>query len=252
MSLESKTVLIVEDDATMRRFITSVLKQQLSCKNIIQANSAEEALEYLNSHHDISMAADLIVSDWEMPRMKGDEFLFNVRHAPKLKSIPFIMVSVRNDKDALITAVQAGVNAYIVKPFSVITLIQKIHAVLSQQTRRVMPRYDAKEQNVGVTIVFNGRYNYSGWLYDISQTGCLVRSPLFKHGIKGAYENATLVFQAGQGKLAFDVEIARIEGDKGDMPSTDFMLVGFQYLEIDDQNGEKLVEYLTALKNLKP
>jgi CheY-like chemotaxis protein len=240
--LSSKTVLVVEDESTIRRFTSSVLKQQLNCKNVMQAASAEEGLELLSG-----AKVDLILSDWEMPGMNGDELLFNVRMDPALKETPFVMVTCRSDKDALITAIQAGVSEYIVKPFSAATLVQKIRRTLNQADKRAMPRVDAKENRIEVNVVFGPFHSYKGDLHDLSQTGCLARCPLFKHGIKGVYEKVELTIRAPGKPITMQAEISRMTMDTNDPPSVLFMMAGFQFDEIDPANGDRIRKFMRAL-----
>ena len=185
----------------MRRFLVSVLKQQLNCKNVTQAGSAEDALEFLLSGAKV----DIIFSDWELPGMNGDELLLNVRMNPALKETPVVMITCRSERDALITAIQAGVSEYVVKPFSAATLIQKIRKVLNQADKRAMPRVETKENRIEVNLAFSAFHVYKGDLYDLSQTGCLVRCLLFKHGIKGVKEKVNLPIHAPGNPISLEV-----------------------------------------------
>lgn len=241
--LSGKTALVVEDEPTIRRFTASVLKQQLNCKTVEQAASADDGLKFLLSGQKV----DIILSDWELPGMNGDEFLFNVRMNPALKETPFVMVTCRSDKDALITAIQAGVSEYIVKPFSAATLIQKIRKTLNQAEKRAMPRVDAKANRIEVNAVFNAFHSYKGDLHDLSQTGCLVRCPLFKHGIKGVYEKVGLTIRAPSKPITIQAEISRMMMDAEDTSSVLFMIVGFQFDEIDPMNGDRIRKFMRAL-----
>jgi CheY-like chemotaxis protein len=241
--LTNKYALVVEDEVGMRRFIASVLKQQLNCKNVTQVGSAEDALKFLQSVANV----DIIFSDWEMPGMNGDELLFNVRMNPALKETPFVMITCRSERDALITAIQAGVSEYVVKPFSAVTLIQKIRRTLNHADKRAMPRVDAKKNRIEVDIVFTAFNAYKGDLHDLSQTGCLARCPLFKHGIKGVYEKAGLTIRAPGKPITLQAEIARMTPDTNDPPSVLFMMVGFQFNEIDPVNGDRIRTFMKAL-----
>ena len=227
----------------MRRFISSVLKQQLNCKSVTQAASAEDALEFLLS----SAKVDIILSDWEMPGMKGDELLLNVRMNPALKETPYLMITCRSERDALITAIQAGVSEYVVKPFSAATLIQKIRKALNQADKRAMPRVDAKANRIDVHLAFSPFHAYKGDLHDLSQTGCLVRCPLFKHGIKGVYEKVDLTIRAPGKPITIQAEISRMMMDTQDTPSVLFMMVGFQFDEIDPMNSDLIRKFIRAL-----
>ena len=124
MKLETR-VLIVDDFATMRRIVKGALKQ-LGFKNIIEADDGTTALKELKKER-----VDLILCDWNMPKMNGLELLKLIRKDDNLKQIPFIMVTAEGQKANVVEAVQAGVSSYVIKPFTPDTLKEKIQRVLS-------------------------------------------------------------------------------------------------------------------------
>jgi len=75
---------------------------------------------------------DLVVTDWNMPNMTGIELLRAIRAEPALKGLPVLMVTAENNRDQIIVAAQAGVNGYIVKPFTAITLQEKIDKIFER------------------------------------------------------------------------------------------------------------------------
>ena len=109
---KSIKVLVVDDFATMRRIIKGVLKQ-LGFANIVEAEDGKMALDELQKD-----TFGLIVSDWNMPNMTGLDLLKAVKSDENLKKIPFIMVTAEGQKENVIEAVKAGVNNYVVKPFT--------------------------------------------------------------------------------------------------------------------------------------
>ena len=123
MDLKTK-ILIVDDIASMRRIVFDSLSQ-IGFNNIIEAKDGENALKILKLNK-----IDLILCDWNMPKMSGLELLKFVRNDEKLKNIPFIMVTAEGKKENVIDAVKAGVNNYIVKPFNTESLKGKIASVL--------------------------------------------------------------------------------------------------------------------------
>ena len=118
-------VLVVDDFATMRRIVKGVLKQ-LGFNDIIEAENGSAALEELKKE-----SVGLIVSDWNMPKMTGLDLLKAVKSDANLKSIPFIMVTAEGQKDNVLEAVKAGVNNYIVKPFTPETFNEKLQKVFN-------------------------------------------------------------------------------------------------------------------------
>ncbi|AIH03770.1 MAG: Response regulator receiver protein [Thermodesulfobacterium sp. 37_54] len=117
-------VLVVDDFATMRKIIKNILTQ-LGFKNILEADDGSSALELLKKEK-----IDLIISDWNMPKMSGLDLLKAVRNDPNLKDILFVMVTAEAQKDNVIEAIKHGVNQYIVKPFTPETLKEKLEKVL--------------------------------------------------------------------------------------------------------------------------
>ena len=119
----SMNVLIVDDFATMRRILRNILKQ-LEFTNIFEADDGTTALEVLEKQK-----IDLIISDWNMPKMTGLDLLKVVRSNSEFKSIPFLMVTAEAQKKNVINAVQAGVSNYIVKPFTADQIMEKLEKI---------------------------------------------------------------------------------------------------------------------------
>lgn len=117
-------VLIVDDFATMRRILKNILKQ-LGFKNLLEADDGTTALDVLEKS-DI----DLIISDWNMPKMTGLELLKTVRTHKRYSKTPFLMVTAEAQKQNVIEAVQAGVSNYVVKPFTAEAISDKLKKIL--------------------------------------------------------------------------------------------------------------------------
>ena len=116
-------VLIVDDFATMRRILKNILKQ-IGFTNIIEADDGKSALKALKDEK-----FDLILCDWNMPEMPGIDLLNNLKADDQLKDTPFVMVTAEAQKDNILMAVKAGVNSYVVKPFTAETIEQKLKKV---------------------------------------------------------------------------------------------------------------------------
>jgi len=123
MADTSMKVLVVDDFATMRRIVKNILTQ-LGYKNIIEADDGTTALEVLKQQK-----IDLIISDWNMPKMTGLDLLKAVRGDSSMADTPFIMVTAEAQQDNIILAVKAKVSQYIVKPFTAETLGEKIDKI---------------------------------------------------------------------------------------------------------------------------
>lgn len=123
MGYEAKKVMVVDDSSVMRQIIKNNLKQ-LGFTSISDAEDGAMGFKKLADE-----PIDLIVSDWNMPKMTGIEFLKAVRADATFKGIPFLMVTSEADKDKIMEAVQAGVSQYIVKPFNAVQLEEKIKQI---------------------------------------------------------------------------------------------------------------------------
>ena len=125
MGYETRKVMVVDDSSVMRQIIKNNLKQLgFELDNLLDAGDGEEALTKIGVG-----IVDLIISDWNMPRMTGIDFLKTIRADEALKEIPFLMVTSEADKEKIMEAVQAGVNQYIVKPFNANQLEEKIREI---------------------------------------------------------------------------------------------------------------------------
>ncbi|MBU1191927.1 MAG: chemotaxis response regulator CheY [Gammaproteobacteria bacterium] len=119
-------ILIVDDFSTMRRIIKNLLRD-LGFNNTQEADDGNTALPMLQSGN-----FDFLVTDWNMPGMTGIDLLKAVRADAKLASMPVLLVTAEAKKDQIIEAAQAGVNGYIVKPFTAITLKEKIDKIFER------------------------------------------------------------------------------------------------------------------------
>lgn len=115
--------LIVDDSATMRRIVANSL-QRIGFQDFDEAGNGVEALAKYND------SFDFVITDWNMPNMSGLEFVKSLRGRPDGKSVPVLMVTTRSVKEDILQAAQAGVNNYVVKPFTPQVLKEKIDQVL--------------------------------------------------------------------------------------------------------------------------
>lgn len=119
-------ILVVDDFSTMRRIIKNLLRD-LGFSNIEEADDGTTALPMLQNS-----AFDFVVTDWNMPGMQGIDLLRAIREDAELKDIPVLMVTAEAKREQIIEAAQAGVNGYIVKPFTAATLKEKLEKVFER------------------------------------------------------------------------------------------------------------------------
>ncbi|WOD06579.1 chemotaxis response regulator CheY [Marinomonas sp. GJ51-6] len=119
-------ILIVDDFSTMRRIIKNLLRD-LGFTNTVEADDGTTALPILQAG-----SIDFLVTDWNMPGMTGIELPRAVRADDKLKTIPVLMVTAEAKRDQIIAVAQAGVNGYVVKPFTAVALKEKIEKIFER------------------------------------------------------------------------------------------------------------------------
>ena len=115
-------ILIVDDSSTMRRIIINTLSR-IGYTDVVEGENGKSGLEKLGQG-----GVEMIITDWNMPEMDGLEFVKTVR--TQNASIPILMVTTNAAKEDIVEALQAGVNNYVVKPFTPETLKEKIESLL--------------------------------------------------------------------------------------------------------------------------
>lgn len=130
-------ILLCDDASFIRDLIKRTLRKFLPQSEITEASDGKKAQAILNRQ-----AFDLILSDWEMPGMSGEELLQWVRSEERLSSIPFIMVTSLGGKEHIVKAVQAGVSDYLGKPFTAEELMQKVHKSLVKAGKIAAPKVE--------------------------------------------------------------------------------------------------------------
>ncbi len=123
---KNMSILIVDDFSTMRRIIKNLLRD-LGFNNTAEADDGQTALPMLKTGK-----FDFLVTDWNMPGMDGLTLLKNVRQDESLCELPVLMVTAEAKRDQIVVAAEAGVNGYVVKPFTAATLKEKIEKIFAR------------------------------------------------------------------------------------------------------------------------
>jgi two-component system, chemotaxis family, chemotaxis protein CheY len=126
MADQNMKILTVDDFSTMRRIIRNMLRQ-LGYTNVVEAEDGAEALSLLQREK-----VDFVISDWNMPHMNGLDLLKAIRADANLKPLPVLLVTAEALKENVVEALKAGVNNYVVKPFTAETLKEKIDAIFKE------------------------------------------------------------------------------------------------------------------------
>jgi two-component system chemotaxis response regulator CheY len=119
-------ILIVDDFSTMRRIIKNLLTE-LGFTNTAEADDGNTALPMLQGG-----GFDFLITDWNMPNMPGIDLLKAVRADGKLSGLPVLLVTAEAKREQIVEAAEAGVNGYIVKPFTAETLKEKIEKIFER------------------------------------------------------------------------------------------------------------------------
>jgi two-component system chemotaxis response regulator CheY len=118
-------ILAIDDSPTMRRIIINTLKRA-GFNDVTEATDGKDALAKLKVDK-----YNMVITDWNMPEMDGLTFVSTIRAMEEFKNLPVLMVTTRSVKEDIMEAMKAGVNSYIVKPFTPDTLKQKIDQILA-------------------------------------------------------------------------------------------------------------------------
>ena len=119
-------ILVVDDFSTMRRIIKNLLRE-LGFNNTVEADDGQTALPILKRG-----GFDFVITDWNMPGMNGLDLLRNLRADPELSTLPVLMVTAERKRENIVLAAEAGVNGYIVKPFTASTLKDKMERIFAR------------------------------------------------------------------------------------------------------------------------
>ncbi len=124
---KSMNILVVDDFSTMRRIIKNLL-HELGYQNVSEADDGNTALPMLRNGK-----FDFLITDWNMPGMPGLDLLKNVRADANLSKLPVLMLTAEAKREQIVEAAQAGVNGYVIKPFTGATLKEKIDKILASR-----------------------------------------------------------------------------------------------------------------------
>ncbi|MDA8215598.1 MAG: response regulator [Nitrospiraceae bacterium] len=241
--MTKQRVLIIDDMASVRKFVKSGLEKNHTSMEIDEASNGKEAQSKLETE-----SFDLIICDWEMPALKGIELLQWVRNHPTLGSTPFIMLTARNDKESVLQAIKEGANAYIVKPFSIELLIQKMSAVDAKFDRRRFERYAVDGE---IIMHFSNSVSH-GRLLDLSMGGIL---GLFDRNksLPNILENVLIDIKTENNLKANGIDgfVIRVQAAQAFI-DTDEIKIGVKFLEqLPEEKNKELKQLITAISRLQ-
>lgn len=239
--------LVVDDSGIVRKMVRKIIEASFGSKYILEAPDGEEAVKVLEKEK-----VDIIISDWNMPRMSGDELLYRLRNEMGMEGIPFIMMSVNSSRDFVLTAIQLGATQYITKPFSPKEFEDKVRTSWNYAYKRRAQRYAALPEHT-VTIRL-GDEEAAAEIINISRTGVLLLLE-YREGLRlfDTYELAAEIKNVGgKGTLSINPlvgTLVRLEVEEVFHPFSKMCLAAF-YLrpnalvkEVADNLGS-LLDYL--------
>lgn len=121
-------ILVVDDMPTIRDLVKSQLRA-LGLKNVVEAGDGQAAMQVIENSASVGHPIELVISDWNMPKMTGLELLKQVRASEAFTNLPFILLTSESERDQVTEAILAGVSQYIVKPFAAKSFEDKVRAV---------------------------------------------------------------------------------------------------------------------------
>lgn len=124
----STRILVVDDMPTIRDLVKNQLRG-MGYKNLIDASDGEAALNLVVGQDTAGTPIELIISDWNMPKMTGLEFLKQIRASDKYAKLPFVLLTSEAERDQVTEAIMAGVSQYVVKPFAAKSFEEKLKVV---------------------------------------------------------------------------------------------------------------------------
>jgi CheY-like chemotaxis protein len=247
--LKGKTVLLAEDDSTMQIFVAGMLRQELNCDNIVLFKNGQQVLTALKTKYQ-SVPLHLILCDWEMPGATGDVILKFVREDAKLRRVPVIMTTSRSDEESLKKVIKMGVNDYLVKPFSINDLVERIGRLFQDDVVKKMI-IDDKKDAPSVELLLNGTsVPYKGGLREVSSKHCLTRFPVFKQGLQGLSGDAKLSITLKGHKVNLKVLVEKVAPDTEGLEEEEYILVHLKITEIDDANREMLKKRVMVISGV--
>jgi DNA-binding response OmpR family regulator len=235
--MENLKILVVDDATTTRSFIKYGLGNYRGNIMIHEASDGREARLKLESDR-----FDLVLCDWEMPHMTGEDLLKWLRGHDTLKDTKFIMITTKSDKESVLEAVKTGVNGYLVKPFSMDKLLQKMAEVDGRFDRR---QHERVELSGSATMGF-GTQSPTGEIIDISMGGFFATFSR-KAGIPQILERTVVEVKNREGSQASGIDgfVIRIQAAEA-FPDSEYIKVAVKFLDMDENKKKELQHLISS------
>lgn len=228
-------VLIADDHEIIRDFTTQGLERKFENIIVDEAKNGKEAQKMMTKKR-----YDLIICDWELPLINGEELLKWMRNHQNLDETSFIMLTSRSEKEYIVRAFRAGIDSYLIKPFTIKGLTEKVLATVENLNRRKSERYEIEGP---ITIRFGSR-SMTGKLVDIGLGGFL-----------GSFKRDD-IHPGILDKVSFDLELSkdmifpnmegfviRIQAAEGRLDS-EYIKYAIKFMNINTEIESRLLQYL--------
>jgi len=240
-------ILVVDDMRTIRNVIVNGIKKTFFNVEIDDAHDGHSAQTKLQK-----LKFDMIISDWEMPKMSGIELLQWVRKEPALNKIPFIMLTANSSKESIIETMRLGVDAYMIKPFTIEGLVAKMSEIINKLDRREYERFVA---NSPVTIHCKEAAPISGNLVDISAGGLFGTFPMVT-GLPYILDDvvADIFYETPEGHTAtaslkgFVIRLQAAEAFR----NSEHIKIAIKFDEACAEGNSELAKFFNQLNNMTP
>lgn len=243
-------ILAVDDMLPMRNFIKYGLEKLSPDIYVDLANNGKEALMKLESSN-----YDLVLCDWEMPIMKGIDLLHWMRSNPFAKNIPVIMITVRNDRESILTVKNTGVSGYIVKPFTIADLAKKISEIDPRFTfdkssdnarKSEASEYSKKVSETFFAVNFDSHF-ITGSILDISNTeviGQFVRKDPLPH----IMQDVLVDLKSAEHKISNIKAVINKLHIEDPLKKPDLIVIGAFYKNMPPNKAVELKIFLNSIK----
>lgn len=241
-----QNALIIDHDKMSSRTIMRVLKEDLGFKKVIAVGDGKSALNELKKGN-----IHWVIGEWSMSGMTGKELLKELRSNPKTIEVPFLMLSGRVDRDALMEAISLGVTDFIAKPFTPATISSKVKRLSRIKEKRVASRVNPVN-DVVASVDLDDDQRLEGVIINISATGVLISAPRITRGGLNIFDQVKLRIKTADERSILTVSsLVRMECDydpKYEMGTR--ILCAFNFNNVDDQNSVLLNSFINEQRGL--
>lgn len=230
--------LIADDHEIIRDFTTQGLEGKFENIIVDEARNGKEAQKMMTKKR-----YDLIICDWELPVINGEELLKWMRNNQDLDDTSFIMLTSRSDKEHIVKAFSAGIDSYLIKPFTIKGLAQKVLDTVENLDRRKSERFEIEGP---ITIRF-GSKSITGKLIDIGLGGFL-NSFKRDDAQAGILDTVSFDLELGKDMTFADVEgfIIRIQAAESRLDS-EYIKYAIKFMNVNAEIESRLLQYLKKI-----